>query len=72
MPNLGFWQEFGTNHPALEAKFMAFMAADGTMVFTRGHRAFSIAPRPFLNPSLEEQKSEIVATIRARLSEVKL
>lgn len=67
-PNLGYWQEFGTVHPAIAKKLMVFAAPDGTMVYTQGHKAFSIAPRPFLNPSLVERETQIMDTIRARLA----
>lgn len=72
MPNLGYWQEFGTNHPSVSEKLSVFVGPDGSPVFTRHLAAFSIAPRPFLNPSLQEQQAQIIATIRARLEEVDL
>jgi len=68
-PNLGYWQEFGTKHPAVAGKMRVFAGADGQLVFTSSIAAFSIPPRPFLNPSLAEQKAQIMATIRARLAE---
>lgn len=71
-PNLGYWQEFGTNHPAIAGKLRVFAGPDGEMVFTTSTAAFSIAPRPFLNPSLGEQKAQIMATIRARIAEANI
>jgi hypothetical protein len=71
-PNLGLWQEFGTNHLEQSGKLNVFIGKDGSPVFTRHIAPFSIAPRPFLNPSLREQEAQIVATIRTRLSEAKL
>lgn len=68
MPNLGFWQEFGTNHPAVSDKLNVFTGRDGKLVFTHHLAAFSIPPRPFLNPSLEEQKAQIMETIRASIA----
>lgn len=70
--NEGIWQEFGTNHPALEGKLRVFIGRDGTPVFTHHLKAFTIAPKPFLNPSLHEQETKIVETIRARLREADL
>jgi hypothetical protein len=72
MPNLGFWQEFGTNHLERSGKLNVFIGRDGSPVFTHHIAAFSIAPQPFLNPSLREQESQIFETIRTRLSEAKL
>jgi hypothetical protein len=71
-PNLGYWQEFGTSHPAVAGKLRVFAGADGQLVFTTSIAAFSIQPRPFLNPSLGEQKAQIMATIHARLSEANI
>jgi hypothetical protein len=72
MPNLGYWQEFGTNHPAVSGKLNVFVGKDGNPVFTHHLAAFSIAPRPFLNPSLDEQKGQIMETIRASLAAAEL
>lgn len=72
MPNLGFWQEFGTKHLERSGKLNVFIGLDGAPVFTRHIAAFSIPPRPFLNPSLHEQETQITETIRARLREAEL
>lgn len=72
LPNLGIWQEFGTQHPAVLDKLRVFASPSGGLIFTRHTREFKIAPRPFLNPSLQEQKLQIIATIRARLIEANL
>ena len=45
---------------------------EAQLVFTKKHRAFSIAPRPFMNNSLREQELQIVNTIRAAVSEVQI
>jgi len=71
-PNLGLWQEFGTHHPAVEGKLRVFSVPGGGIVFTNHLAEFTIAPKPFLNVSLREQQTQIIATIRARLAEAQL
>ena len=72
MPNEGYWQEFGTNHPAITGRMRVFAAPDGSIVFTRRTRTFQIAPKPFMNPSLHERESNIMDTIRAKVREANL
>jgi hypothetical protein len=72
LPNEGIWQEFGTKHAAIANRLRVFAAPDGNIVFTRATKAFQIPARPFLNPSLHEEESQIIATIRARLTEAHL
>lgn len=72
MPNEGLWNEFGTNHPAVAGKLHVFVAPGGGLVFSKKVRAFSIAPRPFMNTSLHEQEQQIMSTIRAAVTEVQL
>lgn len=67
--HLGLWLEEGTNVKAVEGKLFHFTAADGASVFTHGHRAFQVAPHPFLNPSLDEYKPTILDIIQSRISE---
>lgn len=72
LPNEGLWQEFGTKHPPVLDKLRMFAAPGGGLVFTRRTREFATEPRPFLNPSLQEQKTQIMETIRGRLREAQL
>lgn len=69
----GLWLEMGTDVPATihtpKGKLYQFTTADGKSVFTHGHRAFKVAPHPFLNPSLEEYKPTILDLISARITE---
>jgi hypothetical protein len=69
MPNEGIWQEFGTQHAAdLSGKLRVFVGPDGAPVFTRKIGAYQVAPKPFMNPSLEERRRQVIETIRARLT----
>ncbi|MHB8303354.1 MAG: hypothetical protein ACYDC6_11035 [Acidobacteriaceae bacterium] len=67
--NLGLWLEEGTHVPAVRGKLFAFTPPDGETVFTRGHKAFNVKPHPFMNPSLQEYKAQILQTIADRVSE---
>jgi len=65
----GLWLEKGTEVKAVEGKLFHFTTADGQSVFTHGHRAFRVAPHPFLNPSLEEYRPTILDLISMRITE---
>lgn len=67
MPNEGLWEEFGTHHAAIAHELHVFAAPGGQIVFTEDIKAFDIAPRPFMNPSLHEQEQQIANTIREKL-----
>jgi hypothetical protein len=67
--HLGLWLEAGTNVPAVQGKLYQFTTADGNSVFTHGHKAFRVAPHPFMNPSLNEYRSTILDIITQRISE---
>jgi hypothetical protein len=66
---LSLWLGEGTHVPAVADKLMVFVLPDGKTVFTRKHREFSTPARPFMNPSLNEYKAEIVATINRHMLE---
>ena len=63
----GLWLEEGTSVPAVTGNLYHFAAADGGSVFTHGHAAFKVAPKPFLNPSLREYSPTIVDIITAKV-----
>ena len=67
--HLGLWLEEGTHIKAVEGKLYGFTPPDGKTFFTHGHRAFSIKPHPFMNPSLREYKSTIMEIIVAKVAE---
>jgi len=67
--HLGLWLEAGTSVPAVQGKLFQFTTADGDSVFTHGHKAFRVAPHPFMNPSLNEYRSTILDIITQRISE---
>lgn len=67
--HLGLWLEEGFSVQAVKGTLFQFTAADGNSVFTHGHRAFKVAPHPFLNPSLEEYKPTIMDIIAAKIGE---
>jgi hypothetical protein len=67
--HLGIWLEGGTDVPAVQGKLFQFTTADGTSVYTHGHKAFRVAPHPFMNPSLNEYKPTILDIIAAKISE---
>jgi hypothetical protein len=71
--HLGLWLEAGTNVPSTigtaKGVLYQFTPADGDSVFTRGHRAFSVKPHPFMNPSLIEYKPTIIDIITQRITE---
>lgn len=67
----GLWLEGGISDPSTlgmdTGLLYEFTASDGKSVFTHGHAAFQIAPKPFLNPSLEEYKPTILDIITSRI-----
>ena len=63
MPNEGYWQEFGTK--AIEGELMRMALTADTYTFTRRRRA--VGPRPFMNPSLAEYKSQILGLLAENL-----
>jgi hypothetical protein len=63
--HLGLWLEGGTDVPAVEGRLFQFTTADGTSVYTHGHKAFRVAPHPFMNPSINEYKPTILDIIEA-------
>lgn len=71
--HIGLWMEEGTNVPATvgtsKGKLYQFTAADGASVFTHGHKAFKVAPHPFMNPSLQEYRPTILDIIAAKVGE---
>jgi hypothetical protein len=67
--HIGLWLEEGTSVKAVEGKLFHFTTADGKSVFTHGHKAFKVAPHPFLNPSLAEYKSTIMEIISQKVGE---
>lgn len=71
--HLGLWLEEGTHVPATigtsNAKIYQFTRADGNSFFTHGHRAFQVAPHPFMNPSIEQYQPTILDLIAAKLQE---
>lgn len=59
----GAYQEFGADIPErvpVRAKAMHWVNAAGQDVFARRARAFHLGAKPFMNPSLEERRTEIV------------
>ena len=67
--HLGLWLEEGTHVPAVAGKLYQFTAADASSVFTHGHRAFQVAPHPFMNPAEEEYSGTLVDIIAAKVAE---
>ncbi len=70
--HVGLWQEEGVSVPATMAKrvkAMVLIGQDGSPVFFKSHRAFRVPGRPFMNPTLEEQKPQIIETLRASVRE---
>ena len=65
--NLALWLEKGVNEPGVVGKLMRFVA-DGALRFAYSHRAFRIEGRPFMNPSLEEDKTTIMEIIERRIA----
>ncbi len=66
---IGLWLGGGTNVPAVVSKkVMAFIAPDGTLVFTRKHKAFTTRARPFLNEALSDSREMITETIRQHVN----
>ena len=67
MPNLGSVAGVRNESPGKVRKTSGIHRPRRQARLTHHLAAFAIPPRPFLNPSLEEQKSQIMETIRARL-----
>lgn len=65
----GLWLEEGTHVPAVKGTVFAFTPPGEETQFSRGHKAFNVRPRPFMNPSLDQYKGQILATIQARVAE---
>jgi HK97 gp10 family phage protein len=60
--------EFGTSVPEVIAKkLMVFVAPDGHLVFTKKHKAFQVAARPFMNPTLQSRKAAMIEKIADRI-----
>ena len=66
--HFGIWFDYGTSHQAVDGKLYHFTDADGKSIFTHGHAAFQVAARPFMNPSLQEQKGQIMELISNRVA----
>jgi hypothetical protein len=66
---LGLWLEFGVKVPEVKDKLMVFTAKDGTVVFTRGHKAFQTPGIARMFPTLQERKAQIIETIQNRMAE---
>lgn len=69
--DVGGWLERGTSVPAVQgAKGMmyGFYAADGQSVFTHGHKAFTVAPHPFMQPALDEMTSTLIEIIQSKVA----
>ena len=67
--HVGLWLEAGINEPAVKGKLYQFTAADGTSVWTHGHKAFRVAPHPFMNPSLNEYRGTLLDLITQKIVE---
>jgi hypothetical protein len=67
--HLGLWLEGGTDVPAVKGSLFQFTTADGNSVYTHGHKAFKVAPHPFMNVSLQEYKPTILDIITAKIEE---
>lgn len=67
--HVALWQEQGINVPAVTNKLMVFVGSDGTPVFTRSHKAFRVAGRPFMNPALDTYQGQIIETLQKRMEE---
>lgn len=66
--HVGLWLEFGTHVRATLGKLYGFMDDDGELAFTRGHKAFEVGPKSFLNPSLREDEENIADILAAKLA----
>lgn len=69
--HVALWVEEGINDPAASvkrAKAMV-MSAGGSAQFFRSHAAFRVPAHPFMNPTLEEQKPQIMAVIQRHVEE---
>jgi hypothetical protein len=71
--NLGLWLEFGTGFPK-KGKGLAqypkqFLPGNSESAKSAGHGAFRIAPRPFFNPTFQEDYPTILETINQRIAE---
>ena len=62
------YQERGASIPAVDGKLMVFQK-DGNTVFTTKHRAFELPARPFLGPSLDENRAGIIAAFQEAVNE---
>ena len=75
VPNKGdvaLWLERGTSVPALQGangKLYGFYEAGGESVFTHGHRAFKVAPHPFMSTALDQDRSMIFEIIQQRVAD---
>lgn len=65
--NLALWLEKGINEPGVAGKLMRFFA-DGAMRFAMSHKAFHVEEKPFMNPSLNQDKTTIMEIIERRIS----
>lgn len=65
--NLALWLEKGVNEPGVTGKLMRFIA-DGALRFIYSHRAFRIEAKPFMNPTLEQDKTTIMEIIQQRIA----
>lgn len=63
----GAYQEYGASIPERvprKAKALHWIGADGRDVFAKRARAFQLKARPFMGPSLEEKRDDIVNALR--------
>lgn len=67
--HIGLWLEEGTHVRAVQGKLFGFTAADGNTFFTRGHKAFDVKPRPFMNPTLHALSAQIFENIQRQAIE---
>lgn len=66
----GAFQEYGAHIPErvpVNAKALRWYVG-GSPIFRMRARAFDLPPRPFMGPSLQERREEIVAAIQASVN----
>ena len=67
--NLPLWLEEGTHIPGVINKLMAFHSgATGALAVIRGHQAFTVDAKPFMNPSLQESQGPIFDLIAQKVA----
>ena len=67
--NLAQWVEEGFTVPGITKKIAFFSEAIQGLKVAMGHQKFTVAPHPYMNPTLIEQEPVIFATIREKVND---